>query len=113
MKRKQPEDPCKKIRCKTLHIEGTAYRTTFTRKFENHKSWVKSDPGMVTAFIPGTIIRVLVKDGQAVKKGDELVVFEAMKMKNHVKSLVDGRVWKVHISEGQKIPKGAPMIEIR
>lgn len=57
--------------------------------------------------MPGTILSVNVKDGQAVKKGDVLVVLEAMKMENEIQAPVDGTVQSLSVSAGASVDSGA------
>lgn len=66
----------------------------------------------VTAPMPGDIIRVHVKVGQAVKTGDPLCVLDAMKMKNTIHAPQDGEITEISISEGQSIEYGAPLFRL-
>jgi biotin carboxyl carrier protein len=100
-----------RVRCKTLVIHGEKYRTTYTRKYENRKKWVKPNPNQLFSFIPGTIDEICIKEGDIVKKGDKMLVLEAMKMLNTVEVPMDGKISRVHIKKGDKIPKGFLMIE--
>ena len=61
----------------------------------------------------GRIISVNVKDGQAVKKGDLLLVYEAMKMENDVEAEKDAVVKRVLVSEGDVVNTDAPLIEFQ
>jgi biotin carboxyl carrier protein len=56
--------------------------------------------------MPGTIVKVPVKAGQAVKKGDVLCIFEAMKMENEVMAPRDGVVSSVNVNEGATVNSG-------
>ncbi len=60
----------------------------------------------VTAPMPGKVVRVLVKAGDAVEAGQGLLVVEAMKMQNEVKSPRSGRVEKLAVREGQAVNAG-------
>ena len=60
----------------------------------------------ITCPMPGTIVKVPVKAGQAVKKGDVLCVFEAMKMENEVMAPRDGVVSSVNVNEGATVNSG-------
>ena len=60
----------------------------------------------VSAPIPGVIQEVNVKAGQAVKKGDVLFVLEAMKMKNNITALHDGKVASVSVNKGDSVTHG-------
>lgn len=101
-----------KVRCKSLVIHGTKYRTRLNRKFENRKTWGKPDPRKIISNIPGTIIKVYVQEGQEVKEGDQMLILEAMKMKNKVFFDTGGTVKSVHVREGEKIPKNFLMVEL-
>ncbi len=110
----EDEDPCgPKIRCKSLVIEGTKYRTILTSKFENRKSWEAPDPKNILSYLPGTIMNVFVKQGQKVKKGEPLVILEAMKMRNKVNMPVSGIIKSLNVKTGDTIPKGFVIIEIK
>ncbi len=65
----------------------------------------------VAAPLPGTITKVVAKAGQKVKKGDVLLVMEAMKMANDVVAEHDGTVKALHVSEGQSVNQGDIMVE--
>lgn len=56
--------------------------------------------------MPGLVLKVLVKDGDAVKKDDPLLVLEAMKMENVIKSTGEGVVKKAHVQAGAAVEKG-------
>lgn len=67
----------------------------------------------VVAPLPGTISKVLAKDGQEVKKGDVLVVMEAMKMANDIVAEADGVVKKVLVTEGQSVNQGEALVDFQ
>ncbi len=60
----------------------------------------------VSAPIPGVIQEVNVKAGQTVKKGDVLFVLEAMKMKNNITAMRDGKVASVNVNKGDSVTHG-------
>jgi biotin carboxyl carrier protein len=64
-------------------------------------------PARVIAPMPGKIVRVLVTPGQEVPSGHSLVVVEAMKMENELRSPVAGRVLELPAREGQAVEAGA------
>ncbi len=96
-----------------LEIDGLKYKTQFTEKFMNRKTWEKPDPGAVTTYIPGSILEMYVKEGQEVKAGDLLCLLQAMKMHNKILAPISGIVAKIHVNKGDKVPKDALMIEIK
>ena len=101
----------KKPKYKTLIIEGTKYKTQYNRKFENRIEWEEPDVRKVMSFIPGTIVKINVKEGQSVKKGQILFILEAMKMKNKVVSPITGKVKSINVKNGEKIPNKHLILE--
>lgn len=97
---------------KEFNVDGTVYTTELTKKFENRKVWVKPDPKQIKSFIPGTIVEIFAKEGQAVKAGESLMILEAMKMKNQILMPFDGVVKKIHVAEGERVPNRFLMLEI-
>ncbi len=93
-------------------FEGTDYKTRLTDKFRKHKPYEPEDPTKVTAQIPGTLLKVLVKEGQYINPTKLLFILEAMKMKNKVYSSVSGRVKKIHVVEGQIVTKNQLLLEL-
>ena len=69
-------------------------------------------PRTVISELPGTVTDIKVKDGDRVKKGDVLLVIEAMKMANDIVSEVDGTVQKVAVSQGQNVSQGDVLVEM-
>ena len=66
----------------------------------------------VNAPMPGTILKVNVTQGQAVKSGDVLCILEAMKMENEIMAPKDGTVTQVVVSKGATVDTGAPLLVI-
>lgn len=64
----------------------------------------------VTTPLPGTIVDVLVSKGDVVKKGQTLVILEAMKMENHIESEVDGVVMEVSVNKGDTVLEGEKIV---
>ena len=60
--------------------------------------------------MPGLVLSVLVTEGDEVKKGDNLLVLEAMKMENMIKSPTDGIIKKIEIKQGNKVEKNELLI---
>jgi biotin carboxyl carrier protein len=68
--------------------------------------------GLIGAPMPGDIASITVKAGQEVAVGQELLVLEAMKMKNVIRSPQAGTVASVEVSVGQSVKFGAPLVRI-
>ena len=66
----------------------------------------------VTSPLPGVIIAVKVNIGDSVKAGQEVAVLEAMKMENSIEAIQDGTITAVHVSKGDSILEGAPIVTI-
>lgn len=95
-----------------LNINSGLYKTNLSSSFKNRKPYKPADPKLILSFIPGTVIDILVKEGQDIKKGEDLMILDAMKMKNRLKSSMDGRVKKIAVEKGTRVPKGVILIEL-
>lgn len=95
-----------------LIIDHTAYSTTLSRRFASRKPYQPPVPGRIQSFIPGTVVEVLVKVGDSVREGDVIVILEAMKMKNRLISHLNGKVAAVNANPGDRVTKGAVLVEI-
>jgi len=65
----------------------------------------------IKAPMPGMVLNILVTEGQEVKKGDALIVLEAMKMENILKSPTDGIIKKIAITKGVAVEKNQLLIQ--
>jgi len=72
-----------------------------------------SGPQRLTAPMPGKVVRVLVKAGDAVHLRQPLVVVEAMKMENEIRAGRDGTVGEVHAREGASVEAGTLLVVIQ
>ena len=68
--------------------------------------------GEIRSPIAGKVTRVFVKEGEAVKEGQCLLIMEAMKMENEFKAPFAGRVKKLYVQEGQVVEPGNPLVEV-
>jgi len=72
-----------------------------------------SGPLRITAPMPGKVVRVLVKTGDAVRARQPVVVVEAMKMENEVRADRDGTVAEIHTRDGMSVEAGALLMIIQ
>ena len=93
-------------------VEFRKYKTTLNKKFLNRKPWAPKDESKVLSFIPGTITKIFVKEGDYVNEGDSLMILEAMKMKNMVYAEHSGKIRKINAEEGQQVPKAMVIFEL-
>lgn len=96
---------------KLLHVESGSYRTTLTDKYLNRKPYAEKNPNLVLSFIPGVIQNILVSEGQVVSEGDNLLILEAMKMKNQILSPKEGTIKKIFVKTGERVPKNFTLLE--
>lgn len=67
---------------------------------------------LISTPMPGKVVRIPVKEGDKVDKGDTVIVISAMKMESEYKSPVDGVVKRIYVQEGQTINGNQPLVEI-
>lgn len=94
-----------------LIIDDTAYETKLTGKYLVRKKRQLNDPSVLKAFIPGTIRTIYVQPGKQVKRGDNLLILEAMKMQNVVVSPRDGIIRSVLVSTDEMVRKDQTLLE--
>lgn len=88
------------------------YQTLLTQKYIDRKPYKAIDHKKIYAFIPGTIRKVYVKEGDKVKKGEKLLILEAMKMNNELTTLVNGKIRKIYVKTGEMVTKSQLLVEI-
>lgn len=74
---------------------------------------VSADGEMVPAPMPGTIVSVAKNAGDTVKRGDVVLILEAMKMENEIVSPKDGIVAQMVVSRGANVSTGAPLFVVK
>lgn len=109
-----------KINGKTYNVELESLEETNEKiveeiidKKEENCNGEKIDANDVLSPIQGTIIDVIVKEGQKVKKGDILLMIEAMKLENEVNSPFDGEIVEVYVEKGQSVASEQLLVRIK
>lgn len=69
--------------------------------------------GKIESPMPGLVLKIAVKPGQKVQKGDILLILEAMKMENILKSPGEGVVKQLYVSEGETVAKKQLLLELQ
>ncbi|MFI1745262.1 biotin/lipoyl-containing protein [Thalassobellus sediminis] len=114
-----------------LEVNGTKYSVKMKEEIKTRKTPtlvrkpsmaapvepVKVNPSSsaktkISAPIPGVILSLNVKVGDAIKENDQLLVLEAMKMENNIVSEKSGVVTAVNVAVGQQVLQGEVMIEL-
>ena len=66
----------------------------------------------IAAHITGTVWKIEVKVGEEVSEGTVVAILESMKMEMPVESEFEGKVKEIHVTEGQAITEGAPIVTL-
>ncbi|NTE05476.1 acetyl-CoA carboxylase biotin carboxyl carrier protein subunit [Agrobacterium tumefaciens] len=104
--------------CK-IKVNGTIYQTKVEDRFDQLLKNLGLDNLTsnkvleMKAPMPGLVLKVLVNADTEVKKGDNLLILEAMKMENILKSATDGIVSKVLVKQGDKVEKNQILIQFK
>ena len=95
-------------------IEGDCYK--FSLMNEQRKVLVRAGgkvaagKAMVTSPMPGKVVKLLVSEGEEVQAAQGVIVVEAMKMENELKSAVAGKVKEIFVKEGEVVESGAKLL---
>jgi biotin carboxyl carrier protein len=95
-------------------IQGDCHK--FTLMNEQRRAMLRAGgkgsagKAMVTSPMPGKVVKLLAKEGQEVEAGEGVIVVEAMKMENELKSAIAGKVKEIFVEEGQVVESGAKLL---
>ena len=94
------------------HVAFDANIFTFTKaeSVQSRRTSATEDSSL-TATMPGQVVKVLVAEGDTVKRGQPLVVIEAMKMEMRIAAPADGHVAKLLVTVGQIVERGQRLLE--
>ncbi len=90
----------------------TVVPTAESDKAKTAKPTERKGAGVVKAPLPGTIIELKVKVGDAVKIGDTILIMEAMKMENNIKADKSGKITAISVNNGDSVLEGDTLVEI-
>lgn len=102
-----------------VKVNGTRYTMQVEDQFDLLLKQLGMDAAAGTkikeikAPMPGLVLKIMVTEGAEVKKGDSLLVLEAMKMENILKSTTDGVIKKINVAQGDKIEKNTVLLQFQ
>lgn len=113
----------------TIEVNGTPYEVELHREVRKSKTpslvrkvvnepqveVARKDKGAsspVRSPLPGTVLRILVKPGEIIKKNQVILTMEAMKMENNILSERDGVVEVIRVKEGDVVLQGDTLIDL-
>lgn len=101
----------------TINVNGNNYNIQIKDKFDELLKSLGMDNlnsskvNEIKAPMPGLVLDVRVNEGDAVAKGDAILVLEAMKMENIIKSPTDGVIKKINVKKGMAVEKNQVLIK--
>jgi 3-methylcrotonyl-CoA carboxylase alpha subunit len=98
-----------------VHFDGRAYAFRFADPPALGSAIAAgggSGDGRVVAPMPGKIVKIAVREGDAVEERALLIVLEAMKMEHRIEASVEAKVKSILVKEGEIVPGGAPLVEL-
>ena len=113
-----------------LRLDGRDFQATALRRGEDwhvfcegsyrrlalkqhaHDGETEAVPGLLTAPMPGRIVKVMAQPGSKVAKGDPLLILEAMKMEHTITAPADGVIKEMHYAAGEQVLEGAELIRL-
>lgn len=112
-----------------VDVNGSVYQVELAEQIKTTKTpkLVRSQPAptvvskpkpiaglsKVEAPLPGTIFKLKVKEGDTVKKGQVIIILEAMKMENNILAEIEGVISKLNVAEGSSVLQGDVLAEIK
>lgn len=102
-----------KPRYEELNIDNSIFLTEVPDSYKNRKPYAPDNIKELGAAIPGTIFEIFVVEGQSIELGDDILILEAMKMKNQITSFYSGEIKKIHCKPGDIVSKGQLLVEFK
>ena len=94
-----------------IHLDGADYELRKVSALDDEFEETE-DEGSLSSPMPGRIVKLLVKNGAKIVKGQDLLVVEAMKMENKIIAPFDGTIKEIFFTEGDQIEANIPLMEI-
>jgi 3-methylcrotonyl-CoA carboxylase alpha subunit len=93
-----------------VFLDGEVFEIEVAREGTRRRGG--SAHALLSAPMPATVVRVEVSEGAAVRRGDTLIILEAMKMELPIRASADGVVTGVHCRAGDLVQPGVPLVDI-
>ena len=99
-----------------VNIKGNNYQLKVETKFDELLKSLGFDNlsaakvNEIKAPMPGLVVDVCISEGDSIKKGDPIIVLEAMKMENIIKSTTDGIIKKINVKKGMAVEKSQVLV---
>ncbi len=100
------------IEGEVFFIELEDSRKKFTRKRNAPSSSRKDSSGAISSSIPGKVVSIAVSEGMRVSSGEVVLILEAMKMQNEIKSPIDGIVKEINCTPGERVEGNVILVRI-
>lgn len=99
---------------KLPHVNSIVDKSQNYKVYRGYKpsGLFNANAGDLVTDMPGKIVKLMTNIGDEVKKGDTLLILEAMKMENEIKAGMDGTVKSINVEAGQAIESGFLMMEL-
>ena len=95
-----------------VHAFGRAWELEVVDPIARAQRGAGAGEAVATAPMPGTVVKIMVAAGDAVHKGQPLLVIESMKMQTEIAARRDGTVERVFVSENQTFDRGAKLVSL-
>ena len=101
-----------------IKVNGNSYDVKILDKYDRLVKQIGLTIGgtqktnVIKSPMPGLVLQIMAEVGQAVTKGETLLILEAMKMENAIKAPADAIIKSIHVSKGAAIDKGQLLIEL-
>ncbi len=82
------------------------------KRFDTGEERADQGKSMVTAPMPGKVIKINVSEKEAIRKNQTLAIVEAMKMENEIKSPIEGQVKRIFVRAGDLVDSEKPLLEL-
>ena len=93
-------------------IEFEDSRNKFTRMRKAPSISIKDATGAISSAIPGKVVSIAVSEGMRVSSGEVVLILEAMKMQNEIKSPIDGIVKEINCTPGERVEGNVTLVRI-